>query len=33
MRAFLTLYMQSFRDFIERVTTVVPQNLPAQPGS
>jgi len=28
MRAFLTLYMQSFRDFIERVTTVVPQNLP-----
>jgi chromate reductase len=34
-RAFLTVYMQSFRDFIERVTTVVPQNvtLTAQPAS
>jgi chromate reductase len=31
--AFLTLYMQSFRDFIERVTTVVPQDVgPAREG-
>ena len=29
-RAFLTLYMQSFRDFIERVLTVVPQDLPVR---
>jgi chromate reductase, NAD(P)H dehydrogenase (quinone) len=28
-RAFLALYMQSFRDFIERVTTVVPQEVTA----
>ncbi len=27
-RAFLTLYMQSFREFIERVTTVVPSSVP-----
>jgi 2-isopropylmalate synthase len=31
MRAFLTLYMQSFRDFIERVTTVVPQDVAEAP--
>jgi chromate reductase len=30
--AFLTLYMQSFRDFIERVTTVVPQHVPEAEG-
>ena len=28
-RAFLTLYMQSFHDFIQRVLTVVPQNVTA----
>ena len=28
MRAFLAMYMQAFRDFIERVLTVVPQTVP-----
>jgi chromate reductase, NAD(P)H dehydrogenase (quinone) len=28
MRTFLTVYMRSFRDFMERVLTVVPQNPP-----